>query len=64
MAKTPGKSYIKIRKDEYLKLKQLQTRFAAFFGYIEHLRDIKEARKDISVGRVIPQEKLFQKLGL
>jgi len=64
MAQTITKNYIRISKEEYIKLRQLQKHFEAFWKYFSHLQDIKEARKDIKAGRTISQKELFKKLGL
>ncbi len=64
MNKTSPKNYIKIRRDEYLRLKKLQERFESFLNYFMHLKDIKEARQDIKMGNIMSQEKLFKKMGL
>jgi len=64
MDKTLSKSYIKIRRDEYLRLKKLQERFELFLNYCVHLKDIAEARQDIKTGNAISQKKLFKKMGL
>lgn len=57
------KDSISIPKTEYLRLKKLDRRFADFFMYIEHLTDIRDARKEVKQGKVISQEKLFKQLG-
>ena len=64
MNKISSKNYIKIRRDEYLRLKKLQERFESFLNYFMHLKDIKEARQDIKMGNIMSQEKLFKKMGL
>lgn len=64
MNKTSSKNYIKIRRDEYLLLKELQKRFELFLNYSMHIRDIYEARRDVKMGNIIPQEQLFKKMGL
>lgn len=64
MPQTITKNYIRIHKEEYTKLKQLQKHFEVFWKYFTHLKDIEEARKDIKTGRTISQEELFKKLGL
>jgi len=57
-------NYIKIRQEEYARLKKLQKHFEVFWNYISYLRGIQEARGDVKRGKTIPQEKLFEKLGL
>ena len=57
------KDSVYIRRSEYLRLKKLDKRFADFFAYIEYLADIREARKEVKLGKIISQEKLFKQLG-
>ena len=64
LQKTAVKKYVHVRKEEYMKLKQLQRYFGAFLNYFEHTRSIANAREDIKTKRVISQEKLFKKLGI
>ncbi len=64
MLKTAVKTFIRVPKDEYHQLKQLQKRFGQFLNYAEHMSDIRKARRDIKAGRTISQEKLFKKLGI
>jgi len=45
-------------------MKKLFQEAQAFQERIQHVLDIAEARKDISAGRTVSQEKLFRKLGL
>lgn len=60
---TKTKDKISISKLEYLRLKKLDGYFRDFWSYLQNLIDIKEAREEIKRKRVIPQEKLFKKLG-
>jgi len=55
---------VRVPEKEYLRLKRLENKFQLFWGYLEHLVDIREARKQIKQGEVIEQEKLFKELGL
>ncbi|TSC78542.1 MAG: hypothetical protein G01um101433_207 [Parcubacteria group bacterium Gr01-1014_33] len=64
MIRIATKNYIRIPKEEYIRLKQLQKYFGTFWSYFEHLQEIKKAREEIKVGKTIAQEDLFQKLGL
>jgi len=57
------KDSVYIPRSEYLRLKKLDKRFADFFAYIEHLADIREARKEVKLGKIVSQEKLFKQLG-
>jgi len=64
MAKSSVKNYIRVSRDEYLKLKELQKRFESFWNYMQHIEDIRQAREDVRNRKVITQEKLFKKIGL
>lgn len=57
------KNNISVPKSEYLRLKYIDRRFKDFFNYFENLIEISEAKKEIKRGKIIPQEKLFKKLG-
>ncbi|MBU1179013.1 hypothetical protein KKB69_01600 [Patescibacteria group bacterium] len=57
------KEKIVIPKMEYLRLKKLDQRFRKFLTYMENFVDIREARNEIKQKKIIPQEKLFEKLG-
>lgn len=57
-------SYVRIPRNDYLKLKKFQRQFGDIVQYIDHLRDIREAREDIKAGHTKPQEVLFKELGL
>lgn len=54
---------VTIPKTEYARLKKIDKKFRDFLAYMEHLLDIREARNEVKQKKVIPQEKLFQKLG-
>lgn len=58
------KEKISILKTEYLRLKELDKHFKSFWLYLENLMDTKRAREEVEQKKVIPQEKLFKKLGL
>ena len=64
MSKPAELDYVKIRREEYTRLKKLQKYFEGFWGYLSHLQDIDEARKEVKQGKVISQEDLFQKFGV
>lgn len=64
MAKVMTQKYIRVPREDYLRLKQLQKHFGAFWNYIEHIRDIKEARQEIRAKKTVAQESLFEELGL
>ena len=64
MARVTNQNLINISKEEYVRLKALERRFGAFWKYIQHLKDIEEARHDINSHKTIPQEELFKSLGL
>lgn len=57
------KGVVSISKMEYLRLKKLDKRFSDFLSYLDHLMDIRGAREEVRQNKVIPQEKLFKKLG-
>ena len=61
---TAKKNTISVPRNEYLRLKRLDDRFGGFFAYLDHLVDIREARKEIQRGKFVTQEKLFKRLGL
>jgi hypothetical protein len=61
---TTTQQYVRIPKEEYAQLKKLQKHFESFWGYMEYLQSIKDSRRDVRRGKVIAQEKLFQKLEL
>lgn len=64
MIKTASRSFVRVRRDEYTRLKALQKHFADFWNYFEYLRDIREARNQVKEGKTISQEKLFRELGI
>ena len=64
MVKVNSKDKISISKEEYYRLKKLDKHFRDFWNYLEDLMEIREARKEVKQGKVIPQEKLFKQLGL
>ena len=64
MSKIISKNYIRVPKEEYMRLKALQDHFEIFWNYMKHLKDIDEARKEIHKGKTISQERLFRTLGL
>ncbi|MEK9173500.1 MAG: hypothetical protein AAB594_02955 [Patescibacteria group bacterium] len=55
---------VTIPKEEYLRLKKLDSKFRAFLVYLEEVMDIRERRKEVRGKKVISQERLFNKLGL
>ena len=58
------KDMIQVPKREYLRLKAIEKQANGFFKYIEHITDIKSARAEVKKGKLIPQEELFEKLGI
>lgn len=64
MNRAVSNKYVRIRPEEYARLKNLQKHFEAFWSYVSHLRDIQEAREDIERGDMISQEELFKSHGL
>ena len=57
-------STITIPKQEYERLRNVDSRFRALFDYLEYLADVRKARSDVKNRKVMAQEKLFKKLGL
>ena len=55
---------ISIPRAEYLRLKELDALFRDFFAYFEHVTLVRQARREITLGKGVPQEKVFKKLGL
>jgi len=58
------KDIISIPRAEYTRLKKLDTRFRDLFAYMEHIAEIREARKDVRSKKLTSQEALFRRLGL
>ena len=54
---------VTISKNEYARLKKLDKKVSAFLAYMEHLLDVRGARNEVKEGKVVSQEKLFEKLG-
>ncbi len=63
MATTTIKNKVSISQKEYMRLKGLDKLFSNFLIYLEHITDIREARKEVKDKKVIKQEKLFKQLG-
>ncbi len=57
-------STIIVKKEEYARLKKLDDSFGKLFNYFADLRDIRDARQQVRARKTIPQEKLFERLGL
>lgn len=55
---------VTVPKREYLRLKKLETRFGDLLDYLESAIETKEARTEVARKKVIPQERLFEKLGI
>lgn len=64
MSKSVVQKYVRIPQGDYIRLKQLQKHFGAFWNYFERIRDTKEARREIRAKKTIPQEDLFRELGI
>ncbi len=60
---TALKNNISVPKSEYLRLKYIDRRFSGFLNYFENIIETREARKEVKRKKIIPQEKLFKKLG-
>lgn len=55
---------VTVPKKEYIRLKNLESRFGKFLDYLGSVLETKEARREITQKKIISQEKLFKKLGL
>lgn len=55
---------ISIKFSEYRRLKTLDERFGDLLNYVNHLADIREARKEAGKGEIVSQELLFRRLGI
>lgn len=64
MARPILQKYIRVPREDYMQLRQLQKHFGAFWNYFEHVRDIKEARQQVRAKKTVAQDDLFEKLGL
>jgi len=54
---------VSVRRDEYLRLKEMESRFGRFLEYVAYVEDIRRAREEIKQRKLIPQERLFKDLG-
>ena len=59
---TLPKNKVLISVDELQRFKKIDLIFRDFLNYFEHISDIKEARDEVSRGKVISQEDLFRQL--
>lgn len=55
---------ITIKREEYQRLKKLDQSFGHFVEYLTYLEAIAGARKEAKEKKIIPQERLFRKLGV
>lgn len=55
---------VTVSKKEYIRLKNLEARFGELLDYLESILETREARREVARKKLIPQEKLFKKLGL
>lgn len=63
MNQTQTKNSVLIPKREYSRLKKIDQRFDKLLSYVNNLKDIAAARKEVKQNKLFSQEKLFQKLG-
>lgn len=57
------KTRISVPRDEYMRLKKIESRFHDFWAYMERIAEIGESRNQIKQKKVISQERLFKRLG-
>ena len=55
---------VRVPKGEYLRLKRVDKRYRVLLTYVRHLEDIRKARRDVRMRRVLLQERLFRTLGI
>lgn len=57
------KTRVSVPRDEYMRLKKIESRFRDFWAYMERIAEIGESRNQIKQKKVISQEQLFKRLG-
>lgn len=55
---------VTLKKEEYSRLRKLDKSFGGLFDYFVYLYEVADSRRQVKEKRVVPQEKLFKKLGL
>lgn len=53
---------VKIPKNEYTRLKNVEKRMAGFLSYFDYMHGIQRSREEVVKGKFVSQEKLFKKL--
>lgn len=54
---------VSVPRDEYLRLKDMESRFGRFLEYGAYVEDIRRAREEVKQRKFVPQERLFKDLG-
>ena len=54
---------VSVTREEYLRLKGIESRFGRFLEYVAYVEDIRLAREEVKQKKLIPQERLFKELG-
>lgn len=55
---------VTLKKDEYSRLRKLDKSFGRLFDYFVYLYEIADSRRQVKEKKIVPQEKLFKKLGI
>ena len=55
---------VSVPREEYLRLKEMESRFGRFLEYVAYVEDIRCAREEVKQKKLIPQERLFKDMGL
>ena len=63
MAQTMVDDQVSVPREEYLRLKEIESRFGRFLEYVAYVEDIRRAREEVRQKKRIPQERLFKDLG-
>lgn len=53
-----------LKKEEYSRLRKLDKSFGRLFDYFVYLYEVADSRRQAKEKKIIPQEKLYKKLGL
>ena len=64
MAQTMVDDQVSVPREEYLRLKEIESRFGRFLEYVAYVEDIRRAREEVRQKKLIPQERLFKDMGL
>jgi len=63
MAHTLVDDRVSIPREEYLRLKEMESRFGRFPECVAYVEDIRRAREEVKQRKFVPQERLFKDLG-